>query len=342
MPTLTEPGTLSGLEPDCGLPRPSSPSRVRGSLRLRYRKLLGATAATWVLAWGTAVQASLTIFACEPEWAALAKEIAPDSVIFSATHAHQDPHDIEARPALINALRRADLAVCTGASLEAGWLPTLQSRAGNGKVLPGAPGMLFATQGLPLIQDAHHHSLRNKGHLHMEGNPHVQLDPRLLIAVGQALADRLSLIDPPGAAGYRERYDRWSSQWRNRIEAWQHAAKPLFGQAVIAEHSTFAYLFNWLELYQSADLEPIPGVPPSLSHLQGLLRKARNDPPIAIMQTLYQDPQPGRWLSQRLSVPSLTLPSTVTPDGDTSRLEGLFDHLLRVLLDAQRQRREGP
>ena len=53
--------------------------------------------------------AAPSIFACEPEWAALARVIAPDAQIFSATHA-QDPHDIEARPALISALRRASIS----------------------------------------------------------------------------------------------------------------------------------------------------------------------------------------------------------------------------------------
>jgi zinc/manganese transport system substrate-binding protein len=117
------------------------------------------------------------------------------------------------------------------------------------------------------------------------------------------------------------------------------AAKPLFGEALIAEHSSFAYLFRWLELHQAADLEPVPGVPPTLSHLQGLLQRARDDPPMAVAQTLYQDPQSGRWLAEKLSVPLLTLPSTVTSDGNTRSLEGLFDHLVRSLLAAREQRR---
>src|SRR5690554_6716412 len=87
---------------------------------------------------------ALTVFACEPEWAALARELAPRATIVAATHAQQDPHQIEARPALIAALRRADIAVCTGASLEVGWLPMLQQRAGNREVAPGTPGMFFA------------------------------------------------------------------------------------------------------------------------------------------------------------------------------------------------------
>ncbi len=310
-------------------PTKPSPWRVGGAATLALGLLLGAAQAV----------AKPGIFTCEPEWAALARVIAPEAQIYSATHARQDPHEIEARPALISALRRADLAICTGAGLEAGWLPMLQTRAGNARVMPGAPGMLLATAGLPLLPDAHHHAARDKGHIHAEGNPHIQLDPRLLAQVAARIADRLAAIDPAGASGYRTRLERWLVEWNGRMEAWQKAAKPLFGEAMIAEHSSFAYLFRWLELYQSADLEPIPGVPPTVSHLQGLLQRAREDPPMAVAQTLYQDPQPGRWLAEKLSVPLVTLPTTVTTEGEPRTLEGLFDHLIRALLVAREQRR---
>src|SRR5690625_2282726 len=95
--------------------------------------------------------AKLKLFACEPEWAALAEELGGDLVeIFTATTAQQDPHHIQARPALIAQLRRADLAVCTGAELEAGWLPMLQRRANNPRVAPGSNGFLEAAALVPL------------------------------------------------------------------------------------------------------------------------------------------------------------------------------------------------
>src|SRR4249920_3107473 len=76
--------------------------------------------------------AALNVFACEPEWGALAKELAGDkAVVFAATTALQDPHRIEARPSLIARIRSADLVVCTGADLEVGWLPLLLTQSGN-------------------------------------------------------------------------------------------------------------------------------------------------------------------------------------------------------------------
>src|SRR3954469_12020687 len=86
-------------------------------------------------------QAALSIFACEPEWGALAKELIGDKgTVYVATTALQDPHRIEARPSLIARARSADLLVCTGADLEVGWLPLVQSQSGNARIQPGQPG----------------------------------------------------------------------------------------------------------------------------------------------------------------------------------------------------------
>jgi len=131
--------------------------------------------------------AAQTIFACEPEWAALTHILLPAARLHVATHAGQDPHHIEARPALIAQLRGADAAICTGASLEAGWLPTLQQRAGNPRVQDGAPGLFLAASATTLI-DPRPGAGGNPfaGDVHAEGNPHLHADPRRLLEVARA------------------------------------------------------------------------------------------------------------------------------------------------------------
>lgn len=89
--------------------------------------------------------AQLTIFACEPEWAALSAALAGERAdIFTATTALQDPHHVEARPSLIARMRRADLLVCSGAELESGWLPLLLRSSANPRVQMNAPGYFEA------------------------------------------------------------------------------------------------------------------------------------------------------------------------------------------------------
>ncbi len=92
-------------------------------------------------------EAKLRVFACEPEWGALLQELAGEQIsVDVATTALQDVHQIEARPSLIARVRRADLAVCTGADLEIGWLPQLLRQSGNARLAAGPGWFEAATQ----------------------------------------------------------------------------------------------------------------------------------------------------------------------------------------------------
>lgn len=274
---------------------------------------------------------ALNIFACEPEWAGLAQALAPEAQVTSATHAYQDPHYIEARPSLIARLRRADLAVCSGAALEAGWLPALQQRAANPAVQPGQPGMLFMADMVTTIDQLEQVPF-GAGDVHPEGNPHLQLDPERMRQAGAALSQRLAQIDPEQAGAYRAGYLRWSLGWQARLDDWQARVQPLRGQKIVVQHSTFDYLWRWLGVEVVADLEPKPGVPPTPGHLASLVEQVESERPLAIVHSWYQDPQSAQWLSERTGVPVLALPSTLVPDKGLAAPDQLFDYLLDQLL----------
>src|SRR5712692_8880993 len=131
--------------------------------------------------------AALNVFACEPEWAALARELGGDKVsVFSAVSPLQDPHRIEARPSLISRMRSADLVICSGSELEVGWLPLLFTQGGNDRKQPGSPGYIEASQfvvrlEIPKVVD------RALGDINPSGNPHIHLDPRNIAKVGEVV-----------------------------------------------------------------------------------------------------------------------------------------------------------
>jgi len=277
---------------------------------------------------------AFTVFACEPEWAALTRVLLPQAQVYSATHAQQDPHHIEARPALIAQLRRADLVVCTGAGLEEGWLPTLQQRAGN----PKARDVFWAVNHVDLI-DAQPHALATPwaGDVHAAGNPHVHADPYRLLAIAQALAARLQKEQPAQAPAIAQRLDAFAQHWQARIGAWEHKAAPLRGQTIVIQHSSLAYLWQWLGLQPLADLEPRPGMAPTPGHLQRLLDTLRGQPVRALVLASYQDSRSARWLAAHLpqAVPVLVLPATVTqpnaPDALTQWMDQLIDAMTQAM-----------
>jgi len=308
-------------------------AKQRGLMRLGTG-LLGLLSACLA-----APAAAFTVFACEPEWAALTRVLLPTARVHVATHAGQDPHHIEARPALIAQLRSADLAVCTGASLEAGWLPTLQERAGNAR----ARDVFFAADHAELI-DPQPGAIGSPwaGDVHAEGNPHLHADPRKLLEVAQALSERLGKEAPVERAAIEQRRAAFEARWRPQVVEWERLAAPLRGRQVAAQHTGFGYLWHWLGMKQVADLEPKPGMSPTPGHLQRLLEGLRAAPPLAVVISGYQDPRPGRWLTGQLGgtgtrVALLVLPATVSDDAGEKALVQWFDGLLQELLQAAKR-----
>lgn len=302
----------------------------------RGRRRTLALALAMASLWSAAPAAAFTVFACEPEWAALTRVLLPAARLHVATHAGLDPHHIEARPALIAQLRSADLAACTGASLESGWLPTLQERSGNARVREP----FFAADHVRLI-DPQPGAVGSPwaGDVHAEGNPHLQLDPRNLLEVARALSDRLGRDLPSERAAIEERRSAFEARWRLKITEWEGRAAGLRGKAVAAQHTTFGYLWQWLGMKPVADLEPKPGMSPTPGHLQRLFEGLRAAPPVAVVVASYQDPRAGRWLTAQLGtqVPLLVLPATVPEGAAETELAQWFDGLLRELTEAARR-----
>ena len=287
-----------------------------------------------VLCLPLSAHAALNVFACEPEWAALARELGGDDVkVYSATTALQDPHHIEARPSLIAQTRRANLVVCSGAELEAGWLPLLLRDAGNAAVQPGRPGYFEATQFVAMLEKPARLD-RSEGDLHAAGNPHIHTDPRNIAQVGKALSLRLAEIDPARAAAYRARGEAFDARWQAAIVRWETRAAPLRNLPVAVQHKSFSYLLAWLGMREVLTLEPRPGIEPSVGHLSRVAETLRTTPAKMVLRATYHSPRPADWLSQRSGIPAVVLPYTVGGSKQASDLFGLFDDTLDRLLRA--------
>ena len=284
----------------------------------------------------TPADAALNIFVCEPEWGALVKEIGGDRAsVYVATTARQDPHRIEARPSLIARARSADLVVCTGAELEAGWLPLVLTQSANAKIQSGRPGYFEAARYVEL-RDIPQRLDRAQGDVHAAGNPHIHLDPRNVARVATALSQRMSELDGNESATYRAHTKAFLDRWQQATIRWEQQAVPLKGMPLIVHHKDLSYLVAWLGMREIGALEPKPGLPPTTGHLSELLARLAKDPAKAILRSAHSDPRAGDWLSARAKIPAITLPYTVGGTDRAQNLFGLFDDTLARLLAAMK------
>jgi zinc/manganese transport system substrate-binding protein len=276
--------------------------------------------------------ATLNVFACEPEWGALVKELGGDKAnVYVATSARQDPHRIEARPSLIARARTADLVVCTGAELEAGWLPLVLGQSGNAKIRPGTPGYFEAAQHA-VLRETPRNLDRAEGDVHAAGNPHIHLDPHNIARIASALAARMQALDKSDGGSYASRAAEFAARWQQAIVRWEQQASPLKGMSVVVNHKDLSYLIAWLGMREAGALEPKPGLPPTSAHLSDLLSRLARNPAKAVVHSAYSDPRAAQWLAERAKIPAVVLPYTVGGSDKAQDLFGLFDDTLARLL----------
>jgi len=277
-------------------------------------------------------QAALNIFACEPEWAALAQELAGDKAnIYAATNALQDPHHVEARPSLIARARRAQLVVCTGAELEVGWLPLILRESANPDIAEGKPGHFEAAHYVHMLEIPSRLD-RAEGDVHAAGNPHIQLDARNYLPIADALSARMAEIDPANATYYGKRLQDFRRTWQAAITRWETLAAPLRGQAVLVQHRAYPYLVDWLGLKQVAELEAKPGMEPSAAHLAQVLTQLQTNPARMVIRAAYQNAKPSEWIAQRAHLNAVELPFSVGGTSAAKDLYGMFDDTIARLL----------
>lgn len=300
------------------------------------KTLLKAAAGIALLAAVSAAHAALNIFACVPEWASLATELGGDKVsVYQASNALQDPHRIEARPSLVARMRSADLAICTGAELEVGWLPVLLQTAGNGKVQPGKPGFIAAAELVDRLEVPARLD-RSEGDIHPAGNPHIHLDPHNVAKVALAVTERLQQIDAANAAYYAARGRDFQARWQQAMGRWEKETANLHGRKVVCHHKSATYLLHWLGMTEVMNVEPKPGIPPSTGHLTELVARLKAEPADLIVRAMYNDPKATEWLADRTGIPLVAIPYTVGGTPEAKDLFALFDDTIARLEKARK------
>lgn len=280
----------------------------------------------------TSAFAKVNVFACAPEWGALAQEIGGERVnVYTASNANQDIHHMRAKPSLLAAMRKADLVICSGASLEIGWLPILLNKAASNQVQEGAVGSIMASDYVSLLDVMHEKADRSMGHVHPEGNPHVHLDPRNILLISKVIKERLSEIDESNSNYYQTLQGSFDKDWRQAIAQWEAQAGDLKGQKVVVYHKSWTYLLSWLGIETVASLEPKPGVPPNAAHLEKVLKNIQEENIRGILITPFESEKGAQWLSKKSDIPIIKLPFTVGGNNQSTDLQSMFDDTLTRL-----------
>jgi zinc/manganese transport system substrate-binding protein len=244
--------------------------------------------------------------------AAVVREVGGDRVkVESLSRGVQDPHFVDPNPMLAVKLRGADLLVDVGLDLEIGWLPPLVTQSRNGDIQPGGKRRLTAASFVSVLELPTGPVDRSLGDIHPGGNPHFFTDPRRVVEVASAIADKLSELDPGG----RDAYAKGLAGFKAKLDAanarWQAQLAPVKGRPVMTRHRTLPYFFAWSGLVSAGELEPKPGIPPPPAHLAEMVEIAKQRGVKALVVENYYDTKSAAVVAEHSGAKVVQIPGDV-------------------------------
>ena len=242
--------------------------------------------------------------------AAVVGEIGGDKVKVTAlSRGIQDPHFVDANPSLAVKLR-------------------------NAAIQPGAARRLTAGSFVSPMDLPTGPVDRSQGDIHPSGNPHFLSDPRRAVQVAEAIAARLSEIDPASAPYFEARLQAFRGKVSAAEKGWKAQLAPLAGRSVITQHKTLTYLLDWAGLKAAGYLEPKPGVAPPPSHVAGLASTVKSAGVKGVLVENYYDPRSANQLRDLSGVKVILIPGDVGGTKSAPDYLSWVDTLVKSLAQA--------
>ena len=242
---------------------------------------------------------------------------------------YQDPHFVEAKPSFALQLGKADVFAYVGLDLEIGWMPTLLDAARNSRINRGGTGDVDVSRVIPVL-DVQTNADRSMGDVHPRGNPHYWLQPENGKRIAHLFRDKFSQLDPAGASTYRANDARFEARIDSMTRALAPQLAAIRNRPVVAYHTSWRYFQDFTGMTIVGFIEPKPGVPPSPSHLAGLIQQMkRTNAKVIIMEPFYDRKMPD-FVARNTGAKVLVLPSSV------EGVKGVDDYLELVDYDVRR------
>jgi len=270
--------------------------------------------------------AKIIIFACEPEWGSLAREIVGNKAeVFVGLNYSKDPSfPVEMTQKLIHMVRNADLVFCGGNGLEGDWLPELLKRSFNPKIKSGE-NVLFAADYVEKLPP----SATSVG-----GVARVHLNPHNVLKVAAELKRRLEIIDSFNAGIYGFYYNNFVKKWEEAMQRWEKNSDSLSGLPVIVNDDSWDYFIDWLHLKLVTKVRTQDAVTPDSRRIMELSKMVKSVPNRVIIFADFERRDAIFALGKRSSTRLVFLPSTSGGIPGVTNLFTMYNNALnRLLID---------
>ena len=313
---------------------------------------------------------AISIVATTTDLADITRALCGDlAIVTSITTGQEDPHALSAKPGFVVSARDADLWIRIGMELEIGWEGPILRDSRNRRIQVGAPGHLDASTNVIRLDVPTQAITRAMGDVHPMGNPHYWLDPLNGRIVAKTITDKLSDLYPQHQDAFQQNLRDFQNDldehmfgqtlvarfggaklWRflndgtlkpqlaaadlGAGDGWYGLLEPYAGSYVVTYHRSWIYLLERFNLPVLAEMEPLPGVPPSGRHLAKLAQDMRDKQVRVILQEPFYNRKAADLLAKRSNATVLVRANACGGSAEATSYLAMLDSVIRGLHNA--------
>ena len=269
--------------------------------------------------------AQLQVAVTYPYIGEIVKSIGKDKVeVTVLSKGSWDPHFVVPKPSLIADLRKSELLVINGASLEIGWLPSLLKSANNPEIREEGDGFLNLSHFVKM-QDVPTSVDRSMGDVHAEGNPHFNTDPYNIVLLAKVIMLKLTLLDKENTATYRQNFSEFETSWDKKLVDWDKRMQPCEGKKIVQYHELYNYFLARYKITNVTNIESLPGIVPSSKQALAVIKSIKNENVTLILQDVYHNKKTADFIRKQTGVKVVLIPHDVGALGEVDTLEKLYE-----------------
>ena len=312
------------------------PGRASTLPRLRAMAARSVLAAVWLTlaaAPGLA-QDRVQVVTTTTDLRSLAEAVGGERIVAtSLVPANLDAEEYQPKPQDIQRLKNARMVVRVGLDYDL-WLDRMLVQTGNPDIRLGGPGYVDASFGIAVLELRGMSVGPGDGHAHGSGNPHYWLDPRNAEFITATILEALARIDPANAANYQANRQAFLARLQARLAEWEARLAPFKAIPMVAYHNSWPYFARRFRLDFVGFIELQANVPPSPSHLAGIVGTMRARDVRIVVREPHEPERDVAFVASKAGAAIVTLAASVGALPGTGDYIALFDRNVEALLAA--------
>jgi ABC-type Zn uptake system ZnuABC Zn-binding protein ZnuA len=276
----------------------------------------------------------MRIVATTTDLRSLAEAIGGDRVsVVNIVPPNVDAEEYQPKPQDLSRLKETQLVLRVGVDYDL-WMDGLIAQAKRPELRRGGAAYVDCSFAIALLDVRGAQVGPAGGHAHGSGNPHYWLDPQNAEIITGTLLEALARNDPANAKSYDSRRQAFLKRLAAKIAEWERKLAAAQGQPLIAHHNSWAYLARRFRLNFAGYIEPRPGIPPSPSHLAGLIALMRSQNIKVIVRQPHEPAKNADFLSGKTGAKVVLLVASIGAVPQAADYLSLFDYNVDALLAA--------